>query len=183
MGSPLMIPRAHSSSESIPTVPTSGTPANSFSWTLPAGASSPSDVSGRACTNDGKASPARETGQKPLFSVRRSSMIGRSSMTVEVYRNGGEEYQIEGSFACRKCTIYNAEREAVAEIRRKVDACANVVLGKDVFLLSVKPGFDGAFAMGLVLVLDQIHGAADHRHDADGENDTRLAVRPTNEVF
>ncbi|KAI3455314.1 hypothetical protein Pfo_011977 [Paulownia fortunei] len=117
-------------------------------------------------------------GTKPLFSVRRSSIIGRSSMTVEVY-NPGEEYQIEGSFACRNCTILNTEKVAVAEIRRKVDASTNVVLGKDVFVLSLKPGFDGAFAMGLVLVLDQIHGADDD--DANGENGSRVGVDPTNE--
>ena len=44
----------------------------------------------------------------------------------------------------------------MAEIRRKVDASTHVMLGKDVFTLCLKPGFDGAFAMGLVLVLDQI---------------------------
>ncbi|KAK6128000.1 hypothetical protein DH2020_038261 [Rehmannia glutinosa] len=104
------------------------------------------------------------TGKKPLFNVRRSSIIGQSSMVVEVYRNPGEEYQIEGSFGCRKCTIFNAKREVVAEIRRKVDAYSNVVLGKDVFQLSLKPGFDGAFAMGLVLILDQIH-RADYEHN------------------
>jgi len=46
----------------------------------------------------------------------------------------------------------------MAEIRRKVDASTNVLLGKDVFSLCLKPGFDGAFAMGLVLILDQITG-------------------------
>lgn len=46
----------------------------------------------------------------------------------------------------------------MAEVKRKVDASRKVVLGKDVFLLSLKPGFDGAFAMGLVLVIDQIYG-------------------------
>ncbi|KAK6124678.1 hypothetical protein DH2020_041582 [Rehmannia glutinosa] len=117
-------------------------------------------------------------GKKPLFSVRRSSIIGRSSMTVEVY-NPGEEYQIEGSFACRNCIILNTEKETVAEIRRKVDASTNVVLGKDVFVLSLKPGFDGAFAMGLVLVLDQIQGADDD--DNIGENGSRVGVDPTNE--
>uniref|UniRef100_A0A2P2IKT1 Uncharacterized protein MANES_04G112900 n=2 Tax=Rhizophora mucronata TaxID=61149 RepID=A0A2P2IKT1_RHIMU len=100
----------------------------------------------------------RREGQNPIFSVRRSSIIGRSSMTVDVYGNQGEEYQIEGSFANRFCTILNADKETVAEIRRKVDASTNVVLGKDVFSLCLKPGFDGAFAMGLVLVLDQIDG-------------------------
>ena len=79
-------------------------------------------------------------------------------MSVEVYNNPGEEYQIEGSFAQRCCTIFNAGKESVAEIKRKVDASTNVVLGKDVFSICLKPGFDGAFAMGLVLVLDQING-------------------------
>uniref|UniRef100_A0A7N0THP6 Uncharacterized protein n=1 Tax=Kalanchoe fedtschenkoi TaxID=63787 RepID=A0A7N0THP6_KALFE len=112
-------------------------------------------------------------GQKPLFSVRRSSIIGRSGVTVEMYR---EEYQIEGSFGNRCCTIYNsASREVVAEIKRKVDASANVVLGKDVFSLCLKPGFDAAFAMGLVLVLDQING--DEDDDAAGDNS--VAVHPT----
>lgn len=100
----------------------------------------------------------RSEGDKPVFSVRRSSMIGRSSVTVEVYGNQGEEYQIEGSFANRSCTIFNADKQTVAEIKRKVDASTHVVLGKDVFSLCLKPGFDGAFAMGLVLVLDQING-------------------------
>ncbi|XP_009777813.1 protein LURP-one-related 12-like [Nicotiana tabacum] len=118
----------------------------------------------------------REEGQKPIFSVRRSSIIGRSSVTVEVYSNPMEEYQIEGSFAQRNCTFFNADKVSVAEIRRKVDTCANVVLGKDVFSLSVKPGFDGAFAMGLVLVLDQIQGddyvnPNDNRVDADPISD------------
>lgn len=100
----------------------------------------------------------RTDGQKPIFSVKRSSIIGRSGVTVEVYGRQGEEYQIEGSFAQRCCTIFDAGKESVAEIRRKVDASTNVVLGKDVFSLCLKPGFDGAFAMGLVLVLDQING-------------------------
>ncbi|CAN4086397.1 unnamed protein product [Withania somnifera] len=97
-----------------------------------------------------------EEGKKPIFSVRRSSIIGKSYVTVEVYSNPTEEYQIEGSFAQRNCSFFDADKMSVAEIRRKVDACAHVMLGKDVFSLSVKPGFDSAFAMGLVLVLDQI---------------------------
>ncbi|KAI3419028.1 uncharacterized protein J3R85_013550 [Psidium guajava] len=109
-------------------------------------------------------------GQKPIFSVRRSSIIGNTGVTVEVYGSPGEEYHIEGSFAQRSCTIFNADREPVAEIRRKVDASTNVVLGKDVFSLCVKPGFDGAFAMGLVLVLDRITGDADAADVAERED-------------
>ncbi|KAL9232015.1 hypothetical protein vseg_007165 [Gypsophila vaccaria] len=95
---------------------------------------------------------------KPVFSVKRSSIIGRSEVTVEMYDNQDEEYQIDGSFANRSCTIYDANsREVVVEIRRKVDISSNVVMGKDAFSILIKPGFDYAFAMGLVLVLDQIN--------------------------
>ncbi|KAJ8774738.1 hypothetical protein K2173_017184 [Erythroxylum novogranatense] len=116
----------------------------------------------------------RTEGKKPIFSVRRSSIIGRCSVTVEVYGTPGEEYSIEGSYANRSCMILNAEKESVAEIRRKVDASTNVVLGKDVFSLCLKPGFDGAFAMGLVLILDQING---DNFSEDGP----VAVHPTTE--
>lgn len=86
-------------------------------------------------------------------------MIGRSSVMVEMYdKKADEEYQIEGTFGQRCCTIFNAGKESVAEIRRKVDASTNVVLGAEVFSLTLKPGFDAAFAMGLVLALDQING-------------------------
>ncbi|XP_073303758.1 protein LURP-one-related 5-like isoform X1 [Primulina huaijiensis] len=100
----------------------------------------------------------RTDGQKPLFSVRKSSILGHSSTTVEMYNKVGEEYQIVGSFAGRSCTVLGADKKAVAEIRRKVDASSSVVLGKEVFWLSLKAGVDVAFVMGLVLVLDRIQG-------------------------
>ncbi|MFS7980607.1 putative tubby-like protein [Helianthus anomalus] len=115
-------------------------------------------------------------GKKPIFSVRRSSIIGRSNMTVELFGERTEEYHIEGQFANRNCTIYDSAKETMAEIRRKVDATANVMLGKDVFLLTLKPGFDGAFAMGLVLVLDQINGDdGDDDGDVDPTTDCNLS--------
>lgn len=119
-------------------------------------------------------------GQKPIFSVRRSSIIGRSSVTVEVYKgpDGSKEFQIEGSFSNRCCTVYSSDRETVAEIKRKVAPPANVVLGKDVFCLCLKPGFDGAFAMGLVLVLDQINGR-DAVDDGGGGDDEDARVVPS----
>lgn len=93
-----------------------------------------------------------------------------------MYNNPGEEYQIEGSYAQRCCTIFNSEKESAAEIRRKVDASANVTLGKDVFSLCLKPGIDGAFAMGLVLVLDQIYG-----DDEVVDDNSRSSVDPSHE--
>lgn len=121
----------------------------------------------------------RMDGDKPIFSVKRASIIGRSraSMTVEMYDNPGEEYQIEGCFSQRCCTVFNVTKEAVAEIRRKVDPTTSVVLGKEVFSLCVKAGFDAAFAMGFVLVLDQING----EDDVDSGATAEPAVHPATE--
>lgn len=106
--------------------------------------------------------------ESPIFCVRRSSIIGRSNVVVDVYGDPGEEYQIQGSYPQRSCTIYSSttclessSKEAMAEIKRKVDPSTHVMLGKDVFLLCLKPGFDSAFAMGLVLILDQMFDDTD----------------------
>lgn len=90
---------------------------------------------------------------------------------AEVFGDANEEYQIEGSFPQRCSTIYriytgSSSRETVAEIKRKVDHSTRIVLGKDVFVLSLKPGVDSAFAMGLVLILDQLY---DDDADDDAE--------------
>ncbi|XP_074574514.1 protein LURP-one-related 5-like [Curcuma longa] len=107
----------------------------------------------------------RKEGQRPLFTVRRSSIFGsdRSGFEVEVDSNG---YRIEGCFAKRCCRVIYETRGGggggaavvVAEIKRKVDTLLHVVLGRDVFSLCLRPHCDSAFAMGLVVVLDQITG-------------------------
>ncbi|WJX74921.1 hypothetical protein P8452_58517 [Trifolium repens] len=121
----------------------------------------------------------RIDGDKPTFSVKRSMMIGRprAGVTVEVYDNQGEEYQIEGCFSQRCCTVFNAARETMAEIYRKVDPTTGNLLGKEVFSLCVKPGFDAAFAMGFVLVLDHISGDDSLDDDATAES----TVHPASE--
>ncbi|KAK8654986.1 hypothetical protein V6N13_107579 [Hibiscus sabdariffa] len=118
--------------------------------------------------------------ESPVFCVRRSSIIGRSNVVVDVYGDPGEEYQIDGSYPQRCFTIYgtsleSSSKEPMAEIKRKVDPSTHVMLGKDVFLLCLRPGFDSAFAMALVLVLDQMFDDADV--DGPDENaDPSLAV-------
>ncbi|KAK1600837.1 hypothetical protein QYE76_007545 [Lolium multiflorum] len=111
---------------------------------------------------------ARADGQKALFSARKSSILGGAGRgaVVELAASAASELRVDGSFARRCCRVVakgeDGEETVVAEIRRKVDAGARVVMGRDVFVLRVGPGFDAAFAMGIVLVLDQIAG-----HDAD----------------
>lgn len=114
--------------------------------------------------------------QDPSFTTHRSSIIGRSEVLVEVYGgDADEEYHIEGSYSKRCCTVYKSSRESSlrepkAEIKRKVDPSTHVMLGKDVFSLLLKPGFDGAFAMGLVLILDQMYGDQDDGDDVDKDS-------------
>ncbi|WVZ68674.1 hypothetical protein U9M48_017587 [Paspalum notatum var. saurae] len=120
---------------------------------------------------------ARADGQKPLFSARRPSILGlggaAAGAVVELLPAASAAprepllLRVDGSFPRRCCRVVAAPRaegekaKVVAEIRRKVDEAARVVMGLDVFVLKVSPGFDAAFAMGIVLVLDQIAGDDD----------------------
>ncbi|XP_062193141.1 protein LURP-one-related 5-like [Phragmites australis] len=113
---------------------------------------------------------ARADGEKPLFSARRSSFLGGSAAgaVIELLSPVPSSaapvlLRVDGSFPRRCCRVVaprgEGEKDAVvAEIRRKVDEAARVVMGMDVFVLRVSAGFDAAFAMGIVLVLDQIAG-------------------------
>ncbi|CAL4894377.1 unnamed protein product [Urochloa decumbens] len=115
--------------------------------------------------------------QKPLFSARRSSILGAgtgaSGVLVDLLAPGATgEFHVDGSFPRRCCRVVASakasaaangkgeeeEEVVVAEVRRKVDEDAHVVMGRDVFVLWVRAGFDAAFAMGIVLVLDRITG-------------------------
>ncbi|XP_066344176.1 protein LURP-one-related 5-like [Miscanthus floridulus] len=123
-------------------------------------------------------------GQKPVFSARRSSILGAAAVLVDLIAPGvvAGEFRVDGSFPRRCCRVVASakawaagdgkdkeEKEeeedvVVAEARRKVDEDANVMMGRDVFVLWVRAGFDAAFAMGIVLVLDRITG-----DDIDGD--------------
>ncbi|KAK8457451.1 hypothetical protein SEVIR_3G188750v4 [Setaria viridis] len=115
--------------------------------------------------------------QKPLFSARRSSILGHgtgaAAVLVDLLAPGATgEFHVDGSFPRRCCRVVASkawgasegggkeeeEDVVVAEVRRKVDEDAHVVMGRDVFVLWVRAGFDAAFAMGIVLVLDRITG-------------------------
>uniref|UniRef100_A0A0D9WIG8 Uncharacterized protein n=1 Tax=Leersia perrieri TaxID=77586 RepID=A0A0D9WIG8_9ORYZ len=125
--------------------------------------------------------------QKPLFSARRSSILGvgsgNSAVLVDLlHAPVPVEFRVDGSFPRRCCRLVvvaggggggEEEEVVVAEVRRKVDEGAHVVMGRDVFVLWVRAGFDAAFAMGVVLVLDRIIG---DEIDAGGDIGEDLAV-------
>lgn len=114
---------------------------------------------------DGFLGDGAAQGQKPLFSARRSSILGVGSgaaaVLIDLLAPAAAEFRVDGSFprrCCRVVAVNGEEEVVVAEVRRKVDEGAHVVLGRDVFVLWVRAGFDAAFAMGTVLVLDRITG-------------------------
>jgi uncharacterized protein YxjI len=66
--------------------------------------------------------------------------------------SSAEYYEVEGSYARRRCVVYDAERHAVAEVQPKE------AVGSDVFRLVVQPGVDVSLAMAVVVALDQMFG-------------------------
>lgn len=103
-------------------------------------------------------------GQNPLFVVRRATSLLIPTKTLAVVfmcsaKNKEKpvqfDYRVEGCYAKRSFTILNSINEVVAEGKPK-QVRSEITLGGDVFSLMVSPGYDQAFIMGLILVLDQM---------------------------
>lgn len=105
-----------------------------------------------------------ETATNPQFAVKKHvNLIGsRSLVHVTACCPGAAKsclsYEVEGSYSRRCCAVYDDQRRQLAQIKRK-EAAAGVALGADVFSLIVEPGFDAAFAMAVVILLDQMFGS------------------------
>ncbi|XP_042479876.1 protein LURP-one-related 17-like [Macadamia integrifolia] len=64
---------------------------------------------------------------------------------------------IQGSYQRRSCKVVDEDSgEVVAEIKKKDANIKGISFGLEVFHLIVRPGFNPAFAMSLVLLLDQM---------------------------
>ncbi|KAE8706359.1 hypothetical protein F3Y22_tig00110402pilonHSYRG00255 [Hibiscus syriacus] len=99
--------------------------------------------------------------EKPIFYARKCIHILHTNPNVlaYVYRRSSDKrhaYTIEGSYSNRSCKVVDEKKRVVAEIKRKAAMSGGVSFGLDVFMLIVKAGFDPAFAMALVLLLDQM---------------------------
>ena len=73
--------------------------------------------------------------------------------------NCSVNYEIEGSYTQRCCSVYDNKRRRVAEIKRK-ESVGGVSFGMDVFRLIVHSEIESAVAMALVIVLDQMFGSS-----------------------
>ncbi|KAG6487439.1 protein LURP-one-related 8-like [Zingiber officinale] len=102
-----------------------------------------------------------EAATNPQFAVKKHvNLIGsRSLVHVTACCPGAAKsclsYEVEGSYSRRCCTVYDHRRRQLAQIMRK-EASPGVALGADVFRLIVEPGLDAAFAMAVVILLDQM---------------------------
>ncbi|XP_057858909.2 protein LURP-one-related 5-like [Cryptomeria japonica] len=103
-------------------------------------------------------------GQKPIFSVSKSSMFTKNEVAEAfVGSTRGKKhsyYKVLGNYSERHCSIYNGLGTLVAEVKRKF-ATSDVMLSKDVFNVVVKAGIDQAFMMGLIVILHQMSGEHD----------------------
>ncbi|KAK8959690.1 Protein LURP-one-related 8 [Platanthera guangdongensis] len=110
-----------------------------------------------------------EEAERPLFSVRKHVRLIQSKCLAHVTScrglppaivcDAGEGYEVEGSYGQRRCRIYDEKRRTVAEIRRKEAMGGGVAFGLDVFRLIVRPGFDPAVAMAIVMLLEEMFGS------------------------
>lgn len=103
----------------------------------------------------------KKLSKRPVCYVKKHTMSISSNVLAYVYYGGASSnkryaYTVEGSYANRSCKVLDESRRVVAEIKRKEAAIGGVSFGVEVFLLIVHPSFDAAFAMALVLLLDQM---------------------------
>ncbi|RLN22253.1 protein LURP-one-related 8-like [Panicum miliaceum] len=95
---------------------------------------------------------AGEEARRPLYAVKRGGG-GKLMARVAPCAPGGAgaaPFEVEGSYARRRCVVYDGERRAVAEVQPKE------AVGTDVFRLVVQPGVDVSLAMAVVVALDQM---------------------------
>lgn len=115
----------------------------------------------------GKKNKNKRLSERPICWVRKNVKVNLLEQShgniVQAYVYRGEcesdkrhAFSIEGCYAHRKCLVLDESKKVVAEIKRKETNIKHVSFGFDIFHLIVHPGFDPAFAMALVLLLDQM---------------------------
>ncbi|CAL0332004.1 unnamed protein product [Lupinus luteus] len=99
--------------------------------------------------------------ESPICCVKKHVNIlqgNPNNVQAYVYRSDKQcvAFTIEGSYVHRTCKVLDECKRVVAEIKKKEANTKHVSFGMDIFQLVVQPGFDPAFAMALVLLLDQM---------------------------
>nr|BAK06914.1 predicted protein [Hordeum vulgare subsp. vulgare] len=97
---------------------------------------------------------------KPVFSLQDpkpvlSCAAGDVRVTVEpkAGRKRHWDYEVTGSFAHRACAVKSRGGHVVAQIGVK-----GMMAGRDFYHVVVQPGYDQAFVIGVIAILDNMNG-------------------------
>uniref|UniRef100_A0A0E0E999 Tubby C-terminal domain-containing protein n=1 Tax=Oryza meridionalis TaxID=40149 RepID=A0A0E0E999_9ORYZ len=97
-----------------------------------------------------------------LFTVKKSSMLQLMKTEMDIFLAGNTaeqvcDFKIKGSYFDRSSAFYLGKSNTIiAQMNRKHTA-ASVVLGRDVFSITVFPQVDYVFIAALVAILDDVH--------------------------
>ncbi|GMH09364.1 hypothetical protein Nepgr_011205 [Nepenthes gracilis] len=106
-------------------------------------------------------SSTKKKQQQPICCVKKHVNILHAvpSVLADVFLGREDKrpaYVIEGSYLKRSCKVIDKWRNIAAEIRQKETTNGSASFGSEVFQLIVRPGFDAALSMAMVLLLDQM---------------------------
>ena len=90
---------------------------------------------------------------KLIFTLRepKQCLVTKSAIKVSLEPNKHWDFEVKGSFIEKSCTINDRKGDIIAEVR--VNEPIN-----DVYQVVVQPGYDQAFVIGIIAVLDNING-------------------------
>ncbi|XP_008792894.2 protein LURP-one-related 6-like [Phoenix dactylifera] len=99
-----------------------------------------------------------EGANKLIFSLTdpKSCLAMKKAIRIRVDPKGHNrdlEFEVNGSFVDKACTIRDCRGNVVAQVE------VNELIGsKDFYYVVVQPGYDQAFVVGVIAILDNIHG-------------------------
>ncbi|KAL2458828.1 Protein LURP-one-related 6 [Forsythia ovata] len=101
--------------------------------------------------------------QKLVFSLKEpntSCLSNKNPIRISIeskeYYNNYGNFEIRGDFHDRDCSIVNSRGDAIAQIGVEEEV-EQVMTGRDLYYVSIKPGIDQAFVFGVIAVLDYIY--------------------------
>lgn len=98
---------------------------------------------------------------KLVFTLSEPRTMCVAAASSDVYRiciepkgnNRDWDFEVKGSFFERACTISDRRGNVVAQV-----GATEIVGSNDFYAVAVQPGFDQAFVVAVVAILDNIHG-------------------------
>ncbi|CAH2072264.1 unnamed protein product [Thlaspi arvense] len=83
---------------------------------------------------------------------------GKPKISTRNIYNNNNYVEIKGSFAERACNIIDSDGRAIAQVRIEKEMEEMVGNKKDIYQVIVKAKVDQAFIVGVIAILDYIHG-------------------------